>query len=61
MSLIQLSVERGVGAVDARPKGIRENQKAVAVTIENNLRKLIIDGSPINPKFFETLSSLIDA
>jgi len=61
MSLIQLIVERGIGAVDALPKGIRESQEAVAETIENNVRKLIIDESPINPKYYETMSSLLDA
>lgn len=61
MSLIQLIVERGVGAVDALPRGIRESQEAVAETIENNVRKLIIDESPINPKYYETMSSLLDA
>ncbi|WVM90352.1 hypothetical protein UMZ34_09220 [Halopseudomonas pachastrellae] len=61
LSLIQLIVERGVHAVDALPKGIRESQEAVAETIENNVRKLIIDESPINPKYYETMSSLLDA
>lgn len=61
MSLIQLIVERGVDAVDVLPKGIRESQEAVAETIENNVRKLIIDESPINPKYYETMSSLLDA
>ncbi len=61
MSLIQLIVERGVGALDALPKGIRKSQEAMAETIENNVRKLIIDESPINPKYYETMSSLLDA
>jgi type I restriction enzyme R subunit len=61
MSLIQLIVERGAGAVDALPKGIRESQEAVAETIENNVRKLIIDETPINPKYYETMSELLDA
>lgn len=61
MSLIQLIVERGVDAVKALPKGIRGSQEAVAETIENNVRKLIIDESPINPKYYETMSSLLDA
>ena len=61
MSLIQLIVERGGGAVDALPKGIRESQEAVAETIENNVRKLIIDETPINPKYYETMSELLDA
>ena len=42
MSLIQLIVERGPDVVDALPRGIRKSQEAVAETIENNVRKLII-------------------
>lgn len=61
MSLIQLIVERGPDAVDALPKGIRESREAVAETIENNVRKLIIDETPINPKYYETMSELLDA
>jgi type I restriction enzyme R subunit len=61
MSLVQLIVELGVGAVDALPKGIRENKEAVAETIENNVRKLIIDEQPINPKYYEKMSELLDA
>ncbi len=61
MSLIQLIVERGADAVDALPKGIRESKEAVAETIENNVRKLIIDERPINPKYYDTMSELLDA
>ena len=61
ISLIQLIVERGAGAVDALPKGIRESNEAVAETIENNVRKLIIDERPINPKYYDTMSELLDA
>ncbi len=45
----------------ALPKGIQKNQVAVAETIENNVRKLIIDESPINPKYYESMSELLDA
>jgi type I restriction enzyme R subunit len=60
MSLIQLIVELGAEAVDALPKGIRANKEAVAETIENNVRKLIIDEQPINPKYYEKMSELLD-
>jgi type I restriction enzyme R subunit len=33
----------------------------VAEVIENNVRKLIIDESPINPKYYEKMSELLDA
>ena len=61
ISLIQLIVERGPSAVDALPKGIRESKDAVAETIENNVRKLIIDEMPVNPKYYEKMSKLLDA
>ncbi len=61
LSLIELIVERGADAVKELPKGIRENKEAVAETIENNVRKLIIDEQPINPKYYERMSQLLDA
>ena len=61
MSLIQLIVERGADAVKALPEGIRKNKEAVAETIENNVRRLIIDEQPINPKYYEKMSELLDA
>jgi type I restriction enzyme R subunit len=61
LSLVQLIVERGAGAVDALPAGIRSNKEAVAEAIENNVRKIIIDEQPINPKYYERMSELLDA
>ncbi len=61
LSLIQLIVERGPDAVEALPKGIRENKEAVAETIENNVRRLIINESPVDPAYYETMSKLLDA
>ena len=59
--LVQLIVERGAGAIDELPEGIRKDPEAVAETIENNIRKLIIDERPINPKYYERMSELLDA
>ena len=61
MTLVQLIVERGEEAVDELPKGLRENREAMAATIENNVRRLIIDEQPINPKYYEKMSELLDA
>src|SRR5260370_4779767 len=61
LSLIQLIVERGPAAIDALPEGIQNNQEAVAEAIENNVRRLIIDEQPINPKYYEKMSELLDA
>jgi type I restriction enzyme R subunit len=61
ISLVQLIVERGADAVKALPEAIRKKEKATAETIENNVRKLIIDESPVNPKYYEKMSELLDA
>ena len=60
LTLIQLIVERGADALKELPKGIRENKQAAAETIENNLRKVIIDEQPSNPKYFDNMSKLLD-
>ena len=61
MTLIQLIVERGVNVVDAFPKGLSNNPEAIAEAITNNVRRLIIDQTPINPKYYEEMSVLLDA
>ena len=60
LTLIQMIVERGTKAVDNLPKGIRKNKKAVAETIENNIRKKIVEQMPINPKYYENMSKLFE-
>ena len=61
LGLIELIVEKGISALDGLPKGIKKNQEAVAETIENNIRKVIIDEQPVNPKYYENMSELLDA
>jgi type I restriction enzyme R subunit len=61
MSLVQLIVERGVDAVKELPRDIRRDERVSAETIENNVRRLIIDEQPINPKYYERMSELLDA
>ena len=61
LTLMQLIVERGEEAVDTLPKGIRKSPEAVAETIENNVRRLIIDETAVNPKYYEKMSQLLDA
>ncbi len=61
LTLVQLIVERGEQAVDALPKGLRDNREAMAETIENNVRRLIIDEMAVNPKYYEKMSQLLDA
>jgi len=61
LSLVQLIVDRGAEAVDALPASIRKNRTAVAETIENNVRRLIVKESPVDPAYYEKMSKLLDA
>ena len=61
LTLVQLIVERGEAAADTLPEGIRKNPEAMAETIENNVRRLIIDEMAVNPKYYERMSELLDA
>lgn len=59
--LIDLIVKLGAGAIDKLPPNVKKNKEAVAETIVNNTRKLIIDEHGTNPKFFDRMSELLDA
>jgi type I restriction enzyme R subunit len=61
VSFVQLLVDRGPGAVDALPEGIKKRPEAVAEVIDNNVRRLIIDEQPVNPKYYDKMSELLDA
>lgn len=60
MSLVELLVERGKDAITSIPNSIKNNPQAMAETIENNLRKVIIEETPTNPMYFEKMSVLLD-
>ncbi|MGQ9408967.1 type I restriction endonuclease subunit R [Mycolicibacterium gilvum] len=59
--LIDLIVKLGAGAVDKLPAGIKNDPEAVAETITNNMRKVIIDEHAMNPKYYDKMSELLDA
>jgi type I restriction enzyme, R subunit len=59
--LIDLIVRLGPGAIDKLPKGIKNDPEAVAETITNNMRKVIIDEHALNPKYYDKMSELLDA
>ena len=60
MTLVKLIVERGEDAVEALPDGIKRDERAVAETIENNVRRLIVDEKAVNPRYYESMSKLLD-
>lgn len=59
--LVDLIVERGEGALDSLPPGIRKNPEAAAETIVNNVRKTIVDERALNPRYYDRMSELLDA
>ena len=60
MSLVELLVEKGKDAIKDLPENIQGDDDAIAETIENNLRKVIIEESPTNPMYYEKMSVLLD-
>jgi len=59
MTLLNLVVNKGEEAFEQLPEKVRNEKEAVAETIENNMRRKIIDESPVNPKYFEKMSLLL--
>jgi type I restriction enzyme R subunit len=59
--LVEMIVEFGSEAIDKLPEGIRDDPGAVAETITNNIRTVIIDERPLNPKYYDRMSELLDA
>ncbi|TMK58591.1 MAG: type I restriction endonuclease subunit R [Actinobacteria bacterium] len=59
--LIELIVGIGAGAIEKLPPGIRNDPEAVAETIANNIRRVIVDERPLNPKYYDRMSELLDA
>jgi type I restriction enzyme R subunit len=61
ISLLELIVNSGIAsAVESLPEGIRSSRKAVAETIENNVRRKIIKDHLNNPAYYDRMSALLD-
>ena len=59
-TLLQLIVDNGIEAASKKlPKVIKENRTAMSETIENNMRKTIIQEMPVNPAYYEKMSVLL--
>ncbi len=61
LGLIDLVVNKGDDAFKNFPEGIKDNEEAMAETIENNIRKVIIDEKAVNPKHYGEMSELLDS
>ncbi|WP_343659012.1 HsdR family type I site-specific deoxyribonuclease [Chryseobacterium sp.] len=60
LNLEELLVTKGKSAIDNLPDNIKNDPDTMAETIENNLRKVIIEESPTNPMYYDKMSVLLD-
>ena len=62
MGIIELLVNNSSDDFENKvPKGMKQTRDSMAENIENNVRRLITDESPTNPKYYEKMSELLDA
>jgi len=60
LGLVDLIIKKGEDFVEELPDSIRKNRESVAATIENNVRRLIVEEMPANPKYFLQMSEILD-
>lgn len=58
-SLIQLLVDSGIAALRNMEASTKRDKEAIAETIENNVRKEVIEKQQSNPKYYEKMSLLL--
>lgn len=60
MTIVDLIVKKGEEGIKELPDSLKQSQEATAETIVNNVRRLIIDEMPTNPKYYQRMSELLD-
>ncbi len=61
LSLVDLIVKSGLNeAVNQLPEGIKKNKKSVAETIENNIRRIIVQQQLNDPAYYDKMSNLLN-
>ncbi|KAA0571577.1 HsdR family type I site-specific deoxyribonuclease [Azospirillum sp. B21] len=59
ISLIDLVASKGAAVEEGLPSSLKSKRENVAEAIENNVRRIITDETPVNPKFYERMSELL--
>lgn len=59
-TLVELIAKKGEEAIKDLPEPVKQSKEATAETIENNVRRLIIDEMPTNPKYYQLMSELLE-
>ena len=61
MGLLELIVKTGIAnAINSMPAAMKANKNAIAETIENNVRRKIMQEQLNDPAFYATMSALLD-
>lgn len=60
LGFVDLFVQNPDEAIARLPVGIKKSESGVAAVIQNNVRKVIVEESPVNPKYYEKMSELLD-
>ncbi|HDN83815.1 MAG TPA: type I restriction endonuclease subunit R, partial [Candidatus Altiarchaeales archaeon] len=59
-SLLEIITLEGLQkAIESLPEAIGKNKDAIAETIENNIRRLIIDKRDVNPAYYDKMSKIL--
>lgn len=59
--LLELIMAKGAQeAIEELPEGIKKEGDAVAETIENNVRRKIVEEMNVNPEYYEKMSEVLD-
>ena len=60
LGLIDLVVNNNGKGLESLSESLREDEDAMAEAIENNVRKTIVDENLVNPKYFDSMATLLD-
>ena len=61
MGVLGILMQQGAKGAEEIQKAVGGSRSAAAETIENNIRKKIIEEQAVNPKYYEKMSELLDA
>jgi type I restriction enzyme R subunit len=59
-TLVDIFIDNPSAAIDLLPEGIKNNETTTAETIEGNVRRLIVDQKPKNPKYYQEMSKILE-
>lgn len=61
LPLLDLIIKTNIHqAIDTLPQGIKKSRRAIAETIENNVRRIIVQEQITDPRYYEKMSALLD-